>query len=93
MDSLIANGKTNSFAITVIAVAPNRFVLLDGVHRLCAWNIVCNCNGVSAKQREIPATVLHSTLSFFQAEIVCAALNKLPQKSNELIDIVPVIFA
>ena len=77
-------GKTDDFRITVMQVIPNYFVLIDGAHRLCAWQIMCKAN--PALDNTFTVQVIALTITWDQLEIVARGKNDMPIKKNDLMD-------
>lgn len=83
-------GRTDEFRITVLQIVPDHYVLLDGAHRVCAWQIMCDAN---PNLLDIyPAQIIAPTLTIDQMEIISGGKNDLPNKSNDLLDTVMCCF-
>ena len=79
-------GRTDEFRITVLQLVPDHYVLLDGAHRICAWQVMRLAN--PELPDTYPAQVIAPTLSMDQMEIISGGKNDLPNKVNDLLDTV-----
>lgn len=84
IDSIFQYGKGDQYKIVVLELVPNQYILLDGTHRVCTWDIICKANPNTPKT--LDADVLFSSMSWLQAEIISGSLNQLPHKPNTLVD-------
>lgn len=82
------NGKVpGKFEVVVMEIIPKHYALIDGAHRVCAWQILCDANP-NLEDKKIAALVLSSNMSWEQVEIVAGGQNGLPQKAPSLTDLV-----
>ena len=85
INGILAVGKTKGdYKITVLELVPGHYVLLDGAHRICAWEIIVDANPDQHRQYE--ATVLASTMSWTQLEIAASGRNAMFTKAPDFMD-------